>query len=57
MVDKVMTSVRGGSLEAAVGMKAKLDKEGMMDLATFQAWARSVADFPALLSSEVGMTG
>lgn len=52
-----MTSVKGGSLESAVTMRAKLNKEGVMDIATYQNWARSIADAPALINSEVGHTG
>ncbi|XP_042365476.1 complement component C9 [Plectropomus leopardus] len=52
VVDKVMTSVKGGTLESAVTMRAKLNTEGVMDIATYQNWARTIADAPALLSSE-----
>ncbi|XP_022047280.2 complement component C9 [Acanthochromis polyacanthus] len=52
LVDKVMTSVKGGTLESAVTMRAKLNKEGVMDIATYQAWARGIPDAPALLNSE-----
>ncbi|KAM9841638.1 complement component C9 [Aulostomus maculatus] len=52
VVDKVMTSVKGGNLESAVTMRAKLNKDGVMDLETYQAWARSIADAPALIDSE-----
>ncbi|XP_034048745.1 complement component C9 [Thalassophryne amazonica] len=52
LVDKVLTSVRGGTLESAVTMRAKLNKDGVMDIATYQQWARSIVDAPALLNSE-----
>ncbi|XP_035040607.1 complement component C9 [Hippoglossus stenolepis] len=52
VVDKVMTSVKGGTLESAVTMRAKLNQDGVMDLATYQNWARTVAEAPALLNSE-----
>lgn len=55
LVDKVMTSVKGGTLESAVIMRAKLNKEGVMDIDTYQNWARSIADAPALLNSEVSI--
>ncbi|XP_068562685.1 complement component C9 [Cebidichthys violaceus] len=51
-VDQVMTSVKGGTLESAVAMRAKLNKDGVMDIATYQNWARTIADNPALLNSE-----
>lgn len=51
-----MTSVRGGTLESAVAMRAKLNKEGVMDIATYQNWARTITDAPGLLNSEVRMT-
>ncbi|XP_060917649.1 complement component C9 [Labrus mixtus] len=52
VVDKVMTSVKGGTLESAVAMRAKLNKEGVMDIATYQNWARTIAEAPALINSE-----
>ncbi|KAM9307084.1 complement component C9 [Pholidichthys leucotaenia] len=52
LVDQVMTSVKGGSLPSAVAMRAKLNKEGVMDAETFQEWARTIADIPALLQSD-----
>ncbi|XP_069556987.1 complement component C9 [Brachyistius frenatus] len=52
VVDKVMTSVKGGTVKSAVVMRATLNKEGVMDLATYQAWAESIPDAPALLNSE-----
>ncbi|XP_027880340.1 complement component C9 [Xiphophorus couchianus] len=52
LVDKVMTSVRGGTLQAAVSMRAQLSREGVMDMNTYQSWARSIADAPALIQSE-----
>ncbi|XP_056146682.1 complement component C9 isoform X2 [Lampris incognitus] len=52
MVDNVMTSVKGGDLESAVAMRAKLNKDGVMDISTLQRWARTIADAPALLHSQ-----
>lgn len=53
VVDQVMTSVKGGTVAAAAGMRAKLNKDGVMDVATYQNWAKSIADVPALINSEV----
>ncbi|CAN9504377.1 unnamed protein product [Ophioblennius macclurei] len=52
LVDQVMTSVKGGSLDSAITMRAKLNRDGQMDIETYQQWARSLADAPALLHSE-----
>uniref|UniRef100_A0A3Q3B4A5 Complement component C9 n=1 Tax=Kryptolebias marmoratus TaxID=37003 RepID=A0A3Q3B4A5_KRYMA len=52
VVDKVMTSVKGGSLNSAAVMRAKLNKDGIMDIETYQQWARTIEDSPALLNSE-----
>lgn len=52
VVDKVMTSVKGGTLQSAVVMRAKLNKEGVMDIDTYQNWAQTIADAPALIYSE-----
>ncbi|CAG05214.1 unnamed protein product, partial [Tetraodon nigroviridis] len=52
LVDSVLTSVKGGTLESAVAMRAKLNKEGVMDIGTYQNWARTIADAPALINSE-----
>lgn len=54
LVDNVMTSVKGGTLESAVVMRAKINKGGVMDINTYQDWARTIADAPALINSEVG---
>lgn len=56
VIDRVMTSVKGGTLQAAAAMRAKLDKDGLMDLQTYENWAASIPDVPALMYSEVGMT-
>ena len=50
-----MTSVRGGTLEGAATMRAKLNKDGVMDVDTYRNWARTIADAPALIKSEVGL--
>ncbi|KAL0965798.1 hypothetical protein UPYG_G00285850 [Umbra pygmaea] len=52
LVDKVITGVRGGSLETAVAMRTQIKKEGLLDISTYVNWARSVGDSPALLRSE-----
>ncbi|XP_044000737.1 complement component C9 [Gambusia affinis] len=52
LVDKVMTSVKGGTLQTAVSMRAQLKRTGVMDINTYQSWARSIADAPALIHSE-----
>lgn len=52
-VDRVMTSVKGGNLESAVAMRAKLDRDGVMDIPTFQNWARTINNAPALINSQV----
>ncbi|KAM7392538.1 hypothetical protein PAMA_007583 [Pampus argenteus] len=52
VVDKVMTSVKGGTLESAAVMRAKLNKEGVMDITTYQKWAGTIAHAPALIDSE-----
>lgn len=49
----MMTSVKGGTLQSAVSMRAKLTTDGVMDIATYQEWARTIADAPALLHSDV----
>ncbi|XP_061589956.1 complement component C9 isoform X2 [Cololabis saira] len=51
LVDKVMTSVKGGTTESAARMNANLKKEGVMNIETYQNWARTIADAPALLNS------
>lgn len=56
VIDRVMTSVKGGTLLTAAAMRAKLDKDGLMDLETYQNWVASIADVPALIHSEVRMT-
>lgn len=48
-----MTSVKGGTLESAVVMRAKLNTDGVMDLTTYQNWAQTITQAPALINSEV----
>uniref|UniRef100_A0A8C5GME3 Complement component C9 n=1 Tax=Gouania willdenowi TaxID=441366 RepID=A0A8C5GME3_GOUWI len=52
LVDKVMISIRGGGQESAAAIKTKLNTKGIMDTITYQAWAQSIADVPALLVTE-----
>ncbi|KAK0150787.1 Complement component C9 [Merluccius polli] len=52
LVDKVLTSVKGGDSVAAAALKTVLNKDGMMDAATYAAWAQSVIENPALIYSE-----
>ncbi|XP_047227901.1 complement component C9 [Girardinichthys multiradiatus] len=52
LVDKVITSVKGGTLETAVVMRAQLNKEGVMNIDAYRNWARTIADVPALINSE-----
>ncbi|XP_067114148.1 complement component C9 [Osmerus mordax] len=51
-VDRVLTLVRGGTTDTAAAMRAKLNKDGVIDLDTIRGWARSIANNPALLKSE-----
>ncbi|XP_034565137.1 complement component C9 [Notolabrus celidotus] len=52
VVDKVMTSVKGGTLATAAAMRARLNEKGVMDIGTYQSWAASIANAPALINSE-----
>ncbi|XP_033845627.1 complement component C9 [Periophthalmus magnuspinnatus] len=51
-VDTVVSAIYGGSAEAAAAIKAILNKEGILDMMTFQNWARSIGDEPILLESD-----
>lgn len=48
-----MTSVRGGTVDSAQTMRDKLNADTVMDVATFQAWTRSIKEAPALINSQV----
>lgn len=52
IVDKVVSAIYGGSVVAAAGMKVKLDKDGILDMLTFQEWVRSLGEEPTLLDSD-----
>ncbi|KAJ0057611.1 hypothetical protein NL108_009403, partial [Boleophthalmus pectinirostris] len=52
VVDRVVSAIYGGSPSAAAGMKTQLGKEGILDMTTFQNWARSIGDEPTLLDSD-----
>lgn len=53
VVDKVMTSVKGGTVDSAQTMRDKLNADAVMDVATFQGWTRSIKEAPALINSQV----
>uniref|UniRef100_A0A665V8I5 Complement component C9 n=1 Tax=Echeneis naucrates TaxID=173247 RepID=A0A665V8I5_ECHNA len=52
VVDQVLTSVKGGTAVAATAMRAKLNKDGLMDVTTYENWARTLSNAPALINSE-----
>ncbi|KAG9281806.1 complement component C9 [Astyanax mexicanus] len=52
IIDKVISSVKGGSPQSAAALKSQLSKEGMLDWQHFAEWARSIGDLPALIYSE-----
>lgn len=53
VVDRVMTSVKGGTVDSAQIMRDKLNADTVMDVATFQGWTRSIKEAPALINSQV----
>uniref|UniRef100_A0A8C6UCI2 Complement component C9 n=1 Tax=Neogobius melanostomus TaxID=47308 RepID=A0A8C6UCI2_9GOBI len=52
VVDKVVSAIYGGSPAAAAGIKTKLGQDGILDMLTFQDWARSLGEEPTLLDSD-----
>lgn len=52
-MDQVVSAIYGGSADGAAGMKSQLNKDGIVDMATFQNWARSLGEEPVLLNSDV----
>uniref|UniRef100_A0AAV2IUY9 Complement component C9 n=1 Tax=Knipowitschia caucasica TaxID=637954 RepID=A0AAV2IUY9_KNICA len=52
VVDRVISAIYGGTPEAAAGMKTQLTKEGILDMMTFQTWAKSIGEEPTLMGSE-----
>ena len=53
VVVKVLISVKGGDPEIVSAMKARISRDGQMSAETYQNWARSIANHPSLLYSEV----
>ncbi|XP_072548915.1 complement component C9 [Salminus brasiliensis] len=52
VIDKVISSVKGGSPQFAAAMKSQLSKDGLLDWQRYVEWARSIGELPALLYSE-----
>lgn len=53
LIDKVISSVKGGSTQSAAAMKSQLSKDGMLDINHYIEWARTLSDIPALIQSDV----
>ncbi|XP_048876968.1 complement component C9 [Brienomyrus brachyistius] len=53
LIDKVVTSINGGTIVAATSLKTKIEKTGVLDPEAFVQWAKSLHDAPVLLSSQV----
>ncbi|XP_023673696.2 complement component C9 isoform X1 [Paramormyrops kingsleyae] len=52
LIDKVVTSINGGTVVAATFLKTKLEKTGVLDPEAYVQWAKSLHDAPVLLSSQ-----
>ncbi|XP_061117883.1 complement component C9 [Conger conger] len=52
LIDKVMTSVRGGTIDTATALKTKIEKTGVMDVDAYVAWAKSLTVAPVLIDSQ-----
>ncbi|XP_062844584.1 complement component C9 [Trichomycterus rosablanca] len=52
LIDKVISSVKGGSTKSAAAMKSQLSKEGILDISSYVEWARTLSDLPALIHSD-----
>lgn len=48
-----MTSVRGGTVDAAAAMRTKIEKDGLLDTSTYEAWAKTLINAPVLIHSDV----
>ena len=53
VVEKVLISVKGGDPASVSAMKARINTDGWLNAETYQNWARSIANHPSLLYSEV----
>ncbi|KAJ8286909.1 hypothetical protein GJAV_G00044790 [Gymnothorax javanicus] len=52
LIDKVITSVRGGTIDTAAALRAKIEKTGVMDPDIYVAWAKSLTVAPVLIHSQ-----
>ncbi|XP_028829416.1 complement component C9 [Denticeps clupeoides] len=52
LIDKVMSSVRGGTVDAAAAMRTKIEKQGLLDTATYESWARTIINSPVPIHSD-----
>lgn len=53
LIDKVISAVKGGSPQSAAAMKSQLSKDGVLDWTHYVEWARTLADLPAIIHSDV----
>ncbi|KAL2081762.1 hypothetical protein ACEWY4_023615 [Coilia grayii] len=52
LVDSIMASVRGGTVDTAAAMRTKIEKDGLLDTLTYEAWAKSIINAPTLIHSD-----
>ncbi|KAF7688737.1 complement component C9 [Silurus meridionalis] len=52
LIDKVISAVKGGTTKSAAAMKSQLSKDGVLDWQHYVEWARTLADWPALIHSD-----
>ncbi|XP_066516728.1 complement component C9 [Hoplias malabaricus] len=52
VIDKVLSSVKGGSPQSAAAMKSQLSKDGILDWQHYAEWARTLGQLPALIYSD-----
>ncbi|KAJ8286908.1 hypothetical protein GJAV_G00044780 [Gymnothorax javanicus] len=53
LIDKVITSVRGGTIDTAAALRAKIEKTGVMDADIYAAWAKSLTVAPVLIQRQL----
>ncbi|KPP65244.1 complement component C9-like [Scleropages formosus] len=52
LIDKVVTSVSGGTAATAAALKMKIEKSGVLDVGAYVEWAKSLINAPVLLHSQ-----
>lgn len=55
LIDKVISTVKGGTTASAAAMKSQLSKTGVLNWSHYVEWAATLTSMPALIHSDVNI--